>query len=1442
MGHLSRALRSVSLIIAIGLLHSGATAQPPDYNTITDPLNGRYQIDTVDDLIMTPFRSTGPYDASNNWFFTENDAVTSQGSNSIVASGSCGVPFPTKVRAARLFRQLHDVLVTLTVNSSTSDCATADPVLELQVKDFVDSSNDFTQAVATTPAFGPTWVNMVVADFDFDGYEDIFVMNDTMMFVVTATDVADPSKGLSFTTPIVYTTTGTEPHQNLAVGDLNDDGALDVAWQDALTGTVNIATVCGLQTERGACINDDGFKIITTPLSYEPFVAVGTGECSTPQPAALHVGTFEPGAAAPGLLVTTVTSSGGCHLETNRYTFDADLNATHQQALELPGSATGLSAENSAWNLFAETTRFDWFGDSDDAVIGMNFAGNFPSFNCFDSGFNIYVVTWDGNANQLKAVLNSISNPNTDFRVLYGMAVGRFTTANSEASDYNPSVAIIFSDAAGPGFTCHPPPSSPALQFYSVDPETFVLTQAYSTTATGWLNLAWAGLQFEPQPIGRSGGYLHAGDLQGRSTLVGPPFVLRISQHTQPQLVVGAPPTMVDFVETPGDSAQLVNFSGLPNTFFTVFELSASSTISSETQKTTGYTNATGESVGAFGRAPFIKGSVTASWQQSYAQTQTDINSRYESKSLTVDTQTEGADNVWFSVTDHNLYYYPVIGLTTCPENDPPPCDDATPAFVVLSGPDNTEWVTGDASSLEWYQPAYSPWQVFSYPWDSFELARRVPNLDVLTDAPAYFTDEEVVNETVQWTRGTGTDQSSGSATGHSFGVDASLSVGYNLLDPRAAGGGVTGGFSYSRSSSVSTTITTKTQVQESEGVTVAKPGTFKNPALYKYPVGPAIYGESLPEGTLQSISFDTTFSTTGTMQTLFTANPAATGPAGAGSWWSTSPYAENIDVGLLHPARVCFEVSRDDSPNCLWETTNNINENCFSVYKPIEGQLWNSQFYYMRGLTIQLDGPIGPQALQAVDGQEVYLTARVHNLSLATMDSDTEVHVQFYRQPWGSNNQPAGDSVLIAEEMTGPIPAFGNNNASNFADVTTSFSTKGLAGVTGSDWIFWVLVWAEKDNELVPELLGHGLCPGEPGACGTTPPGTLKSITDAPLEIVTFTENSKQTTQSFSNNAGFFHAVFHVVPATPGTEELTGELVFMSDLDVPELSDPSTCDQPQPYTLGITLGSRGGAQSGASVFFYERDEQGNRRLVDHEMVPRFSSGKSREVRVPYKPTPCGIHDIEIVVTGRDGSMTQTRAVTVPCRGLAKDATGQARFGRKWYQSDRVRIRSDFDLETPVDLAHSKLRIESVLKTAEGELVADLPKRRLRPVRGATTDKARFTYERDPYRSRSLLSWLLWWFGFGNDLDVNALITVHSERETIQLDLEVTGHVDPPESCVGHPSKVLVETILELDDGEGPPQRLTLEEPWRCGSNSRRVTALSMDRELPRNLQPQQLE
>ncbi|MDX1416438.1 MAG: hypothetical protein R3293_19720 [Candidatus Promineifilaceae bacterium] len=327
----------------------------------------------------------------------------------------------------------------------------------------------------------------------------------------------------------------------------------------------------------------------------------------------------------------------------------------------------------------------------------------------------------------------------------------------------------------------------------------------------------------------------------------------------------------------------------------------------------------------------------------------------------------------------------------------------------------------------------------------------------------------------------------------------------------------VSGSLNYSDSTAIGTLNKSTSSIGASQGIAVAKPGTFRDIGLYRYRVEPYIFGRTPPAGSVDSVTLPQDIQTNGPLQTAFVANPL---DPNAGSWWESdiSPYQQHIDVALNHPVRwsVSTPTGTRDELNCL--PTGGTRNDCVSFKDPNPSNLWNSEFYWMRGLFVTVRGVNGPQRIEATAGEEVHLQARVYNYSFKDMPAGSSIKARFYRQEM-IGTTPTGDSVLIAEETTAPLPGFNSQNSPNSPNWTLVSTTFDTTGLDDTFHIFWVLVWVEDGaGNMIAELPGHGL---------SAKPGNLYTIGDAPLEQVTF--NGEQKT--FSNNVGYFHSKFHIAP-----------------------------------------------------------------------------------------------------------------------------------------------------------------------------------------------------------------------------------------------------------------------------------------------------------------------
>jgi hypothetical protein len=338
---------------------------------------------------------------------------------------------------------------------------------------------------------------------------------------------------------------------------------------------------------------------------------------------------------------------------------------------------------------------------------------------------------------------------------------------------------------------------------------------------------------------------------------------------------------------------------------------------------------------------------------------------------------------------------------------------------------------------------------------------------------------------------------------------------------------------------------------------------------------------------------------------------------------------------------------------------------NCVQVAGPdATSDLWTSLFYYMRGLFITVGGTAGPQRTAATEGEQVWLQARVYNYSLIDMDDPLLTHpaakikVRFYAQPWDTNSYtPIGDSFLIDEVQIDPLPGFGTSASPNWGIARTSWDTTGYGD---KDFLFWVVVWMEDGTgNLVPELTGHGL---------TAIPGTLTSIKNVPIETIdldvceqfggesdiTIDKNTcglETSTTSVSDNVGFFHQVFSVLPATGATAARGPEgTLRLKDVRV----NKNTVKQGQPVEVRAEVQSLDGETLSAKVFLFEGEPRAEKVAVDVDQLARIRRGDSHAVHMVYVPRTCGPQELVMVAElGRRREVRGRTSLEVECLAQA---------------------------------------------------------------------------------------------------------------------------------------------------------------------------------------------
>jgi hypothetical protein len=1233
-----------------------AVTSDPDFSTVDDPLNGDYELFTVDDLlIMRTIEDAEQMAQVNNYVMETASMKVSNQTRREVVSETCWLTGDQRqaqrTRIGRFFNFGYDVIVTLTTNSSATgaDCSGANNMV-LWVQDVMS-----TDKYATDFSLGSAQnTGVAMDDFNLDGFDDLVVLSGGGIVAATATDLDDPSQGMTLGALTAFSNTDLAPWSDPATGDLNADGIKEVAWI-GYDYTVHYASVCPGSISGTVCDGKNALDLVLDPLqSQAKTIKVTKNTPLDPQEPgctnayALAIGDFT-AHAGDGLVLLDCSAPNGSNVGiifTHWYQFDSGFNSNLVETIGQQHPITGNQEQQ--YGSFAQAARLDWLGDYDQLVYAVGGASYTGSSDCYGitPQYTIGVLTF-GDTTMSNFFTVGAKGVCTDVAagpMLNGMAVGNFAAISDNPSNnsvFNQQIATLLNNGTIQIFEVSPPASfQPSLH-----------TQ--STVSSG-LGVHWKapadffGVTSDPESFN----WLVAGDLQGRSERLGAPSVMRLTSHSQPSVVLGAPPMHVDYVlpdETTSTTADIINFTAVPSSYFSQYTMSQkSSNQSSDTNKTShAYSTSEKSSESLTLKPPYVP-SISGSITKTTTDKSEDVASAYaftqNEFQYDASTQTGFGDEIWYGVNSFNLYIYRVLGETICPyDNTNCTEEEEQPLYVMFSGPNSTGTGPASGSTTEWYQPVHEPGNIFSYPWNETILKKGFGSvqLKLLSGPQSFFTDGSPQSQSLNWTQNQGNDVSAGTVNSHDYEHGYSLTAGKTI--GKIVDANISSNINYNDSTSVSTLNQSTSSMGASEGISIEKPGTFLNFSTYQYQVQPFLFGRYPNDSTVDKPALSQPITSTGPMQAAFVANPLA---QGSGSWWTSSvnPYAQSIDVALNHPLRWRVQ-SGNGGLACL--SGSNQNSDCVIFNDPLPDNLWSSQFYWMRGLFVTVNSTTGPQRDQATAGDTVYLTARVYNYSLMDLPSDATIKVRFYRQEV-DGTVPSGDSVLISEEQMDPLPGFNSPNSPVTPNWGTTFTTFDTTGLDDTYHLFWVVAWAEDSNgNLLSELPGHGL---------GTKPGTLTSIGDVPLEMVTL-DNEQRT---FSNNVGYLHSKFYIAPS--GTEALLPSPAPVLSIENAQAT-PDETSPGEMVLISADVRSQLAAADAVHVHFFpsaaawqahqDDPSQPPPRAFDVEQLPHIDEGESDQLEVPYYSAECGRQ--EVLVVAQSGALGEPATATAefdngPCQ------------------------------------------------------------------------------------------------------------------------------------------------------------------------------------------------
>ena len=372
---------------------------------------------------------------------------------------------------------------------------------------------------------------------------------------------------------------------------------------------------------------------------------------------------------------------------------------------------------------------------------------------------------------------------------------------------------------------------------------------------------------------------LAVGDLQGRSYRLGAGTKITVDT-TQPTMIVAAPPMHADYITSAtGTAPDVFNLSVVPDGYYSKYEVDNTSTTSSTDTNTTSWSFGAKETIGASvaigdedeGDGATIKDTFTAN--QDLKGASETANGTFQSQEFNISQQTGFTDQLWIKEAAFYIYTYPVIGRTACPSSKPN-CQDSEklPLTVQFSAPAPTEIKTPPASNIEWYQPPWEYGNIFSYPASYSQLQAYLTDIERLSGDLTFYTDASAINVKNSWASGSTTSQTVSFDQNYSFENDLSVSATVGLKD--IATGNVNFGLDLSGSYGLSKLNQSTTSLAASTGISVQKPGSFVESALYAYAVKPFIFGQQRPSDVTNTDPLTGDINTYGLLRTAFVADP----------------------------------------------------------------------------------------------------------------------------------------------------------------------------------------------------------------------------------------------------------------------------------------------------------------------------------------------------------------------------------------------------------------------------------------------------------------------------------------------------------------------------------------------------------------------------------------
>ncbi|GJM14895.1 MAG: hypothetical protein DHS20C13_02220 [Thermodesulfobacteriota bacterium] len=1281
------------------------------YNNCNDILSGERVFLPIDDLAISQiFNDDGLYSTNVFLLNTENNTISSQSSEQIAAgaplnSGFQNLDFGRFVKQGIFLTQpnaAQGVVIGPNNNNFGNQCPNAGPGQKLVINFFRNSGQFDCGAFPTDLTFsgidntGMVW-STIVADFNKDGLDDLFVnyLPEGGYRILTFENV----DSTNFTAQM----DATAEEMGLflvdaTAGDFDGDGQLEIAGVQDNDGSVQLVV---LELTYDVDGNVTGFmppilidnSFINMEFGIEPGKTIGitSGDFDPLDPfvdelviaATLNTELSE---VAATMVAFQLNLADSCTPGTTCANGDACTCITNltQNRVDVLTPDIGITRPSTPIRL--KTKKI--LAGPDMAVLGINA----PLFNFTPMGgsfqgitfIHISVLDFPCTAPNAPVGTCSGETPNPlDFNLishqefvndatlnevacLHDVALGNFDPDGDKNPDLMVAALIADSDfiecsnavvlgGGGSG-------SNPRVAFFEIG--TTELTQ------TSVVNITDITAGFELPIVDNVTSYmnLEAGDLQGRSLLLGDPTKVVVKNHLQPAVVIKSPPMHVttlapplgtDNNVNPSDNTVIGNIiTAFPSLFNAEYGIDSTMEETFNQKNTTSYTISTQEGTEAkvsYG-VPDSSG-VSAKLSETTEQVHDNaVSQKFNKYTLAMNDQSleQRFEDSMFSVQNRlNVWSYPVIGpngqecvlcsnASNCPGIGGCSAGEA-PVIVNISAPDMITVAAGSTVNLEWYQPPEVPGNVLTYPWTFAQLEQQFPGLLPLSDQTPEIEQTGTSNLPleVMWTVENSNTMSYDSSVQHSF--DTSLSVSANSEIFPGFGVDVGADFDYNSSNSFSTLFESENSSSQTQGFTINK-NSIPNANAVEYPFRYYIFGQTVTLGTEQSVpQTPNNFPVTGPLYLGFEANTASASEQNpVGPWWATTYQTSSPDIALNLPAQ------------WDWITNEGVPDDP-KQFRFLKQSDTSGLFYFMKSFfAVPTDGTegtcpssvpgsgvfdLGPQQTVFADGDNVLLCLRVYNLSLSDFPAGSQPKVRVYRREWDYNTgafAAESDSILVDEINLPQIPKagapdFGNQNSSdapNWVYAGTVLDTSGISSEGDTYWKFWAVTWIEtSEGSLLNELSDLGL--------SSLPRPDLGAHTSVSAE-------------PFSNNVGLYNQVYKITEDNDFDENPELSTAQSADLSARGVGDPISILSLNAGPLDVIPGDRTGLDliinnsdlypHNVLLLYYDSDPDLGGQLFDMEFLPQVPAEDTFRVKNSYLPRSCGLHSLFVLMFADDGS------------------------------------------------------------------------------------------------------------------------------------------------------------------------------------------------------------